>query len=160
MLHRTVAANAMGMTTLARFVVVSAVLLGLLSAGGSADAATPEPARHCLGSESAVNDNLPLGTSSDSTEITEIRGILAGTPRRVVGWLYTTRSGRQFVQSQSPAEVAHLLVRAGAGRLAERVKSSPAAAYFAVSATTAASLRGLASRGVRFVACLGTGRNA
>lgn len=142
---------------LSRFVAVLVILLTLVSAAQRVDASTAESSRRCLGSESAIRDNLPLGTTSRSTEITAIRGILAGAPQRTVGWLYTTRNGSQFVQSQSPDALAHLLLRAGDRRLAEGVKAGRPTAYFPITSGTGAALRHLASHGVVFATCFGTG---
>jgi hypothetical protein len=155
--HRTVAANAMGMIRPSQFVIVGAVLLCFCSGARGVNAATPDPGRRCLGSESAIKDNLPLGTTAHSTEITAVRGILTGAPQTLIAWLYTNRSGRQFLQSQSPESVARLLLRAGDGRLAERVKAGKALAYFPVSSETSASLRRLSSDGVTFAKCFGAG---
>lgn len=157
MLQRAIAPNAVGMSRLPRFFVVGAILLGFSLGTRGVHAGMADAGRRCLGSESAIKDNVPLGTTGHSTEITAIRGILTGTPQTLIGWLYTNQSGQQFLQSQSPESVARLLVRAGDGRLADRVKASEAWAYFPVSPSTSASLRRLSSHGVLFAKCFGTG---
>ncbi len=111
-----------------------------------------------MGSESAINDNLPLGETSQATEITRIEAVLLTPPHQMAGWLYTTRNGTRFVQSSSQHALAVVLNKAGDKPLALQVENGTRGAYFTLPANVGNFLRRASSREVILASCYGTGR--
>jgi hypothetical protein len=129
--------------TAARFVfaVFGCVTVVCLSSVSCIAEVPAVPGAGCWNSETKLQDNLPLGTTATSTEVTNIFGIANGS--QVLGWYYETRRGEHFIQSRNGHldEFARLLKVAGAPRLSSGVLSNRPRSYISVEASTAKSLQ-------------------
>ena len=118
--------------------------------------ASSEAGKRCFGSESAINDNLPLGQTSHATEVSGIEGIFVHASHEMVGLLYVTRNGNHFIQASSPAELARLLRALNATELAAEVAASKSGAYFQLPRPLAAAFQQGARGEVLSASCVGT----
>ncbi len=82
---------------------------------------------------------------------------MAQSPPELVGWIYKTRGGAQFVQVLLPTRLGAIFDRLGDKRLGERVAISPPATYYGVSSETASALRTTRTSGVVLASCYGAG---
>ncbi|MDP9025627.1 MAG: hypothetical protein M3N13_09675 [Candidatus Eremiobacteraeota bacterium] len=146
------------MDIITRSIICGTAVLGLLSASGIGAGASSavEPGRRCFGSESAINDNLPLGKTSDETDIHRIEAVFVPASHRIVGWLYMTRNGSAFIQVGSENDLADVFRNAGDDDLAAVVAKSRPFAYYRLSAAQAKAIRHKPS--IVLASCYGTGK--
>ena len=137
-------------------VILSLAAYLLAMAAPTQSSASSMAGKRCFGSESAINDNLPLGQTSHATEISGIEGIFVRSSHEMVGLLYVTRDRTQFVQVSAPASLAQLLRRLNAIDLATQVAASNSGTYFQLPSRVAASLEQAAPRDVVLNPCVGT----
>lgn len=116
-----------------------------------------EPGRGCLGSQSAIKDNLPLGATSQATEIDQIEAILLPAAHRSAGWLYRTRNGKYFGQIGSPDYMAEAFRESGDKATATKMVASEADSYVPFATASVAALRRAPSSKVLLVSCRGAG---
>jgi len=142
---------------IARSAIGAAMAFALLGASAlDAHASSVIEGRRCFGSESAINDNLPLGATSEATDINRIEGIYVPSVHRVVGWLYTTRNGGAFIQVGSKNDLADVFRSVGDDDLAAVVEKSEPLAYYRLPAALSKAIRHRPS--IVLASCYGTGK--
>jgi hypothetical protein len=154
MLHQSASFCAIDAT--ARSIIGAIAFLVPLTAGvAGAQASNVIEGRRCFGSESAINDNLPLGATSNATDINRIEGMYIPAEHRLIGWLYTTRNGSAFIQVVAKHASANAVKGAGDHDLAAIFKAGEPLAYYPLSAELTKRIR----RGPSIVLapCYGTG---
>lgn len=124
------------------WLIAGVLIAGIAHPAGAHDGAVSR-GQYCRGSESAIGDNLPLGSSSTQTDIAGIETIVDARTGRDVGWLYITRRKDAFIQAPSdPSGVIRALRVVGAQKLATSIASRRVGgAYYAVPASTVTLLR-------------------
>jgi hypothetical protein len=156
MLHRGTSPKPVDVSS-TRVIFTAGVLAAAALVAVIRPSAAGEPGRRCFGSETAVNDNLPLGRTSVATEVSEVAGLFRRASGRMVGWVYTTRNGNQFVQVGSPTDLAQLFRLVNEPEFAATVSESKAGTYFRMPSGVARSLDQHRSGPVLLRTCFGTG---
>lgn len=133
---------------------VSLMLLTIVVNIAQASAALV-PGRRCSASESAIKDNLPLGQNTHETEIIRIETVFVPASHDLVGWLYSTRKGEDFIEIRSPAGIAHIIAQAGDSDLAVRFARARPGTYFELPRRAVRTIR--SENLVVLSACAGTG---
>ena len=146
----------MDVITFRSIACAAAVLAVLDGSTVGARASSVIEGRRCFGSELAINNNLPLYATSDDTDINRIEGIYVPAAGRVVGWLYTTRNGRAFIQIGSKTDLKEVFTSVGDDDLAAVVAKGEAFAYYPLSPALAKAVRRKSS--IALVPCYGTGK--
>lgn len=155
MLHQCASCCAIDVT--ARSIISAIAFLVLLNADVTgAQASNVIEGRRCFGSESAINDNLPLGATSDATDINRIEGMYVPAEHRLVGWLYTTRNGSAFIQIGAKNASVDAFKSARDHDLAAIFKKGEPLAYYPLSAELTKTIRRRPS--IVLAACYGTGK--
>ena len=159
MLYEPAAVVAMDVRGVARMIACAIVLLISVQESESAAraAGSVEPGRRCLGSQSAIKDNLPLGATSYATEIDRIEAILLPAAHRSAGWLYRTRNGKYIGQIGSPEYMAEAFRDSGDEVTAGQIVASKTDSYVPIVAASVAALRRTPSSKVLLVSCRGAG---
>jgi hypothetical protein len=145
------------MDVIVRSIVGATAVLALLGATGTDEhAPVAIEGRRCFGSEMAINNNLPFYETSDETDINRIEGIYVPAAHRLVGWLYTTRSGRAFIQIGSKANLDAVFRSVGDDDLAAIVAEGKPFAYYPLPTALTKAIRLKPS--IVLAACYGTGK--
>lgn len=145
------------MDVITRAIIRIAAIASFLAINGTAAHASDViEGKRCFGSESAINNNLPLYATSDDTNISRIEGIFVPVVHRVVGWLYTTRNGTSFIQVGSKNDLGAVFTRAAAPDLAAFFNETTPFAYYQLTNALAKTIRTKSS--IVLAPCYGTGK--
>lgn len=154
MLHEPAAGVAVDV--IARAMMTAALLALQMPSIAHAHPAPLVEGRRCLGSELAINNNLPLYATSDDTDVSRIEGIYAPAAHRVVGWLYTTRNGSAFIQIGPKGGADSALSFAGDAELTALFEKREPFAYYPLPRSLEKAIR--RRQTLMIISCYGTGK--